>query len=361
MKSGRIQDRKISVDGGEGVQAVLQTVHLLLKAFKVAMLILLLLYFLSGAFIVKPDEEAFILRFGKVVGNTHSDQIIKSGQWHWAWPRPVDQVIRIPVKQSRTLHTDHFWYSKSPIQSDGKNNSTPSKSNQPFKPGVDGYLLTGDYNIVHAEWSLTYFIKDPIQYYSSHSDPEESIINAFQNTIVAVTAKTPIHEILYGDFEEFKEKILKEIRSVIGPMGLGILVNNISCVRREPPQSVISSFTAVTEAEQKKSQTINRGRGYRERIFQETSGKYARTIAEAEGYKSRIIASVEADSEYFKKIFNEYQKAPETMLLTLHTNALSEILEKVERKYIIHSDKGKQNQEIRLLIGNEADFIKKFD
>ena len=122
MKSTRVPNHEKSVDGGGGVQAVLQTVNLLLKVFKVAMVFLLLLYLVSGAFIVKPDEEAFILRFGKIVGKTRDEQIVKSGQWHWAWPRPVDHVIRIPVKQSRTLHTDHFWYSKSAMHVDGEKN-----------------------------------------------------------------------------------------------------------------------------------------------------------------------------------------------------------------------------------------------
>ena len=69
---------------------------------------LFVVYLLSGQFIVGPDEQAFVLRFGRLVGD-EGEQIIEAGRWHWAFPKPVDKVVRIPVRQARTVRTDHFW------------------------------------------------------------------------------------------------------------------------------------------------------------------------------------------------------------------------------------------------------------
>ena len=344
--------------GRAGTKALLQTTHFLLTVFRITILTLLGLYLVSGSFVVKPDEEAFILRFGKLVGETRDEQLVKSGQWHWAWPKPIDNVIRVPVKQTRTLHTKHFWYADTPLGIDGEKKHSRSMLNQSIRPGVDGYLLTGDNNIIHTAWSISYMITDPINFYLGYVDPENAISNALENAIVKVTASIPIHEILYSNNEAFEQGVSSEVRYIFDNADLGIALKNVACVRKEPPRFVASGFAAVIEAEQKRSQNISEAQGYRERVIQETLGRCARATADAQGYRMRIVASVEADNAYFKQIFKEYRNAPETMLMTLHSNALNDILKKVEKKFIIHTNDGEQDQELRLLIGNEADFLK---
>ena len=58
------------------------------------------LYALSGITIVKPDEVAVILRWGRLVGDTPALQEHGPGLL-FAFPRPVDRVVRVQVK--------HVW------------------------------------------------------------------------------------------------------------------------------------------------------------------------------------------------------------------------------------------------------------
>src|ERR1700676_3479987 len=58
------------------------------------------LYALSGITIVKPDEVAVILRWGRLVGDTPALQEHGAGLL-FALPRPMDLVVRVPVK--------HVW------------------------------------------------------------------------------------------------------------------------------------------------------------------------------------------------------------------------------------------------------------
>ena len=55
---------------------------------------------LSGITIVKPDEVAVILRWGRLVGDTPALQEHGPGLL-FAFPRPVDRVVRVQVK--------HVW------------------------------------------------------------------------------------------------------------------------------------------------------------------------------------------------------------------------------------------------------------
>src|SRR5882724_7658499 len=57
-----------------------------------------LLYAMSGITVVKPDEVAVILRWGRLVGTTPALQEHGPGLL-FAFPQPVDQVVRVQVKR----------------------------------------------------------------------------------------------------------------------------------------------------------------------------------------------------------------------------------------------------------------------
>ena len=323
---------------------------LLVVVAKVALVVLCCTYLISGIFVVRPGEQAFILRFGEPVKKNGSPVVFSPGNWHWSWPKPIDLVVRIPVKQGKTVLSSSFWYN----EKDGllEKQANPAATH-PLVPGIDGYLLTGDKNILHSKWSISYLISDPITYYNSHRFPENAVQYALDNSILKVVATTPIEKALYQGSEELRLKVLDLVEKKIGQLNLGIAVTNVSLPKKEPPSSTKSHFSAVVEAEQKKSQTLTEAKGYAERTLQETLGKCTKIIAEAEGFRNRIVSAVKADEKYFLKILAEYQKAPETMLLTLHSKAMNEVLSKVDQKFIIHAAGEGLKQEIRLLMNTD--------
>src|SRR5881227_3599865 len=93
------------------------------------------LYLLSGITIVKSDEVAVILRWGRLVGGTPALQEHGPGLL-FALPRPIDQVVRVQVK--------HVW--EVPVST-----LTGTGDGVTLDPVTQGYALTGDQNIVHVE------------------------------------------------------------------------------------------------------------------------------------------------------------------------------------------------------------------
>jgi modulator of FtsH protease HflK len=334
----------------DGSQALLNTLRLGLFSLRVIILSLFAIYLVSGIFVVKPNEKAFILRFGKIVGETKEEQVAESGEWHWAWPKPIDEVIRVPVKQSRTIHTEQFWYNDKNPESPTRE-VTPNANKEPLVPGLDGYLLTGDINILHCKWSLTYVVHDLIDYHSNHKDPEDAIRRILEKVVLHEAARTTIDNALYIGAEEFRLNIQDNVGKRLARLEVGITVKNVTFDRREPPRSTIHAFRKVMEAGQEKSREMNDAKGYANRLLQQAKARSTNEIAGAESYRKRVVASVEADGKYFLKILKEFQKSPETMLITLYSNGLNDVLGKVENKYIIHTDADGAGQEIRLHLG----------
>ena len=106
------------------------------------------LYLFSGITIVRSDEVAVILRWGRLVGDTPGLQRHTSGLL-FSFPRPIDRVVRVPVK--------HVWeISVASLSSDDEGTT--------FNPVTMGYALTGDQNIVHVNMMARYRVRDPAEW-----------------------------------------------------------------------------------------------------------------------------------------------------------------------------------------------------
>jgi hypothetical protein len=67
-------------------------------------------------------------------------------------------------------------------------------------------------------------------------------------------------------------------------------------------------------------------------------------------YRTRIVESLRADRKYFEAILAEFRKSPDTVLTTLYSDTISEVLQRVKTKYVIHASED-GNQELRVQIG----------
>ena len=155
-------------DGLEGVGAGLRSLVRMLQVLFFGLRILIIVIFVwlvfSGVFKVDDGKEALLLRFGelqkKVIDPTQGPTaVLRSGHWYWAWPYPIDYVRVIPAQQAVSVSTDDvFWPRTNPNEIEAPDPAT--LQNMPLVPGQDGYLLTGDTNILHAVWRLTYRVAD---------------------------------------------------------------------------------------------------------------------------------------------------------------------------------------------------------
>src|ERR1700680_3006244 len=108
------------------------------------------LYLLSGITIVKSDEVAVILRWGRLVGETPALQEHGPGLL-FSFPRPVDQVVRVKVK--------HVWDVPVDTLASGERGAEDT-----LDPVTQGYAVTGNQNIVHVNMVAHYRVRDPAEW-----------------------------------------------------------------------------------------------------------------------------------------------------------------------------------------------------
>lgn len=375
---------------GQGARSVMKTLQYLFAALRVIIVLGIILIFFQGVFYVRDYEKAMLFRFGQLAAKDGSN-VLESGRLYWAWPYPIDVVKRIPAFRPVSIASEHFWPRQEKVTMEGEESASIETASG-LAPGKDGYLLTGDANIIHATWNVTYQITDAENYYMDfYSGDEEmegdTIVSSqaaekivkycLDNVVLKEIAQWSVEDVIRlsrqsqrmataeeNASEEEGERppqrtfisdvVEEKLRTEIADFNLGIDIQKVSLTNMQPPVVTANAFQEVLEAAQEYERAREQAETYKNERINSAEGKAATITAEAEAYKKRVVSSVKADRDYFLKVLEEYQDNPETMLVAVYTDTVRTVLNNVRERYIINSrEEGKQ--EIRIQLGKQPD------
>ena len=330
-----------------GTRALADALSSSFKFVKVMMVVLVVVFFGSGVFTVNPNEVAVVLRFGKPVGSG-SDQILSQGL-HWSFPYPVDEIVRIPIGESRTIDATNCWYQVTPdMEISG---ALPEPRSQ-LQPGVDGYALTSDGNIIHARAIAKYRISDPIRYTFNYLDVTNILENALNNAVLYAGTRFSADAALYKDKMGFRDAVRLRFLQTIEGANLGIELEPIE-VQTIPPMYVKEAFDRVLEAEQVLSQTRNKAEGEALELTRKAVGEAQAVISDGMTRSNMLVQAVRADARFFSDQLSHYQKNPKLFEERLLVETMSDVLSKVDDKWFLPAASGKAPQQLRLMLNRE--------
>ncbi len=366
-------------DAGEGVKSLVRMLQGLFFLLRILIVLILVWVVFSGMFYVREHQEAMLFRFGKLQPKG-GQEILTSGHWYWAWPYPIDRVEKIPAQRSVTITSTQFWPQTNPNQIQAPEGTpSPEGEGQALRPGEGGYLLTGDANIMHMVWTITFRINDAKKYYlhfysdsglapgtgktkDARRSAEDTIKSLLDEAVLNEVATWPVESVMVlsrveaqsQERETLGSAVRQRVEKLVAKIDLGIEIQQVSLFEVQPPLATKDAFRQVVDAAQDYRTEIDKAKAYEKDVVTQAEGMTARITAEAKAYKTRIVESVKASAAYFEKVLDEYEKNPRTMLVALYTDAIREVLNQVETKYVVHS-KENGKQEIRLLLGPEPE------
>ena len=330
-----------------GTKALAEALASSFKFVKALMIILVAVFLGSGIFTVNPNEAAVVLRFGKAVG-TGSEQILSQGL-HWAFPYPIDEIVRIPIGESRTINATNCWYRVTPgMEVSG---ALPMAS-PTLQPGVDGYALTADGNIIHVRAAAKYRISDPLQFSFNFLDVTNILENALNNAILHAATRYTADAALYRDQPGFRDAVRLRFLQTIESANLGVELEPIE-VQSFPPMFVRNAFNEVLEAEQILSQTRNRAEGEAMEVTRKAVGEGHAVISDGTTRSNLLVQTVRADAQFFQDQLYHYQKNQELFKDRMLVETMVNVLTNVSDKWFL-PDGGKDgHQELRLMFNRE--------
>jgi len=293
------------------------------KAAQTLLLGLLLVYVLSGIYIVNPGEQAVIKRFGSVL-----DKPIYEGI-HYRLPWPVDKVEKVNISEVRRADVgvslpDHIH-----------------KDNPP----QNIQLVTGDENIISTEAIVHYKIKDAIKYlYSVNSNDEQLVRTSIEAALVYLTASMGVDDILTSGKVDAQTAVMKQAQNILDSYNSGLQVTNFNIKAIVPPTEVANAFRDVTTAREDKEKQINQARGYYSSLLPEARGKANEQVTKAASYKAEVINKSKGDAQKFEAMLGEYQNtgSQATTKYRLFLDTMEKVLPKA-KKLIINPSDGKIN------------------
>ncbi len=358
---------------GAGVQSLVRMLRVLFFCMRILIILVFAYLLFSGMFRVDEQNEAMLFRFGALQSRVIDPErgetnLLTSGRWYWAWPYPVDRIKVIPAQKSVTVTTENLF--RPWLTANAAVDREQVKTS--LRPGADGYLLTGDTNILHAKWSVTYRISNASDYYLNFYDDSETPVKPGEtkprergaeaiircllaNAAVSETATWKVEEMIAttrtlpdGTVQNIKDMVENRLNQLLSEVKMGVQIQSVNLVELLPPAATNEAFREVNASSEKARAEILAARTYSDKVTLEAEGNRYRIINEAKSYETRIVESIKADSSYFETVLAEFDRNPETMLTALYTDALRQVLDKVKNKYVIHKVKDAEGQELRL-------------
>lgn len=326
-----------------GAQALSEALRLSFRVLRGLMALMVLAYLASGLFVVPQHERALVLRLGKVAG-PGADRIKEPGL-HWTWPRPFSEIVRVSTERVLTLDTRSFWYGRN---ADFQDNAGPGDT---LRPENDGYVVTGDANLLHSRWALRYTVADPYTFRFRFADPEAVLREELDRAVVQVSARFEIDRALRTDLETYRDEVDRVVRARLLALNLGVRVQGVDVLAIAPPPQVAAAFDAVSQSAQERAQFISDAHAYAVRTANAAEGEASRTRAEGETAGRARVSETASRADAFARLYPTWRANPEVVGSTLLQDGIRRALATVDQKYIVH--RRADGQEIRLLLGPE--------
>jgi membrane protease subunit HflK len=384
---------------------------------KIIMIVLVVVFLASGFRTVEPDEQALVLRFGKICG-VGENRILGPGL-KWVFPYPIDKIVKIPVAKKQNLPINSFWYYQRPDELLPPGPTTRIQVPATLDPVKDGYCITrseeqsqtiagltgSDYHIVHCKWQLTYKIDDPERFfkntYTDDAKPGQSYADViaksikpllerlFEDAVVTAMVNYTIDEAISSQ-DRIPKHVKKLLQEKLDRIESGIAVVSVQLTDITWPRQVDNAFLASIKASQESQKTISEAKGYAENTLNETAGPIAaqlfetlkdettrepvlsavegeekellwsqlagqaqEKIAGARAYRTKVVETAKANAEYLQKLLPEYRKRPELVVQKIYQDAIEYILNNVDEKIIIQPTEGTKGREIRVLLNRD--------
>jgi modulator of FtsH protease HflK len=255
-------------------RSLAEALRLSFGILKVVMVVLLLLFAFSGVFKVNEGEVAVRQSFGRL-----GSAVLEPGTY-LSLPRPIDQAIRVPTSIYQVQVDDSFWVSLRPEDRSKTLDQLTAKTQ--LQPGEDGSLVTGDRNIIHGKWAISYQIDKSnvhefIRNVSAATDRPRMLVEAdarvkqaAERAIVHVVATVPAEAIIRGS--DISSELRTQTQANLDALRAGITVVAVSTVQVIPPLSVRNEFDLVVRSRSERDGKIEDARKEQEKLLSAAAG-----------------------------------------------------------------------------------------
>ncbi len=278
----------------------------------IAVAVIVLAWLASGFYVVQPDEEGVVLRFGAFAGTTAPGL-----NYHLPWP--IESVLLPSVTRVNRIEIGY--------------RSTPGQPGVPAAPSAqdvtaESLMLTGDQNIVDINFAVFWRIANAEQYLFAIRHPEATIKAVAESVMREVVGHNPIEPLLTTARAQVETEVRTNMQGILDQYGAGVEITEVQLLKVDPPPEVIDSFRDVQRAGTDADRARNNAESYRNNIVPRARGEAARIVAVGEATKAADIAAATGNAQRFLSVLAAYREAKSITLDRLYLDTMESVLAK---------------------------------
>ncbi len=273
-------------------QSLADALRITFRVLQFAMIVLVVLYALSGFQTIKEGERGMRLLFGAVKA-----QNLEPG-FQWSAPFPLGELVRVSGGANEVRVDDAFWVE---VPAGTARDTSPDKlaPTSSLKPADrSGSVLTADGSIAHARVSAVYRRENAYEY-ARHILPEheQRIVRlAIQRGVVNACAGAPIDELLKqagGDASTVGGRARASAQEFLDALASGIVIDSLN-IEAMPPLYVRKEFANVQAAVSQAAKAIAAARSHANETLSTMAGEASDALLEAiAAYEATLAGSDE--------------------------------------------------------------------
>lgn len=275
----------------------------------------LLVLAFNSFFILQSGEQAVIIRLG-----SHNTTVISPGL-HFKLPL-IDAAYKVSIQ---TIHRLEFGY------------RSVSEANIYAYEDVsrESLMLTGDENLVVADWAVQYRVRDPFLYLYRIMDIESTLRILSESSYRRVVASHPLDSILTDQKDIIQAEVWVDLQALCDKYEAGVQIIAVLLQDAMPPDDVKPAFLDVVSAREERVAKINEANRYANENIPVARGDAERLINEAEGYRTRRINEAEGDVARYLAIQAEYAKEQSITRTRLYLEMIRQVMPQLKSVTIV--------------------------
>jgi membrane protease subunit HflK len=253
---------------------------------------------LTGFYIVQPNQEAVITRFGAF-------EYEELPGLHYHLPVPIENAEFVPVTNQNKIIIG----------------GTPG-AEQPD----ESLMLTGDENIVDLSFAVQWHISDAAAYLFQVRDPDDAVKAVAESAMREVVGHSALTSILTNGRGEVQAQTLALMQKILDRYHAGVTIDAVQIQNANPPAEVVPAYQDIARAGQDAQSAINQANTYRNRVVNEAVGDSAKIIQAAEGYREQVTREAQGQADRFNQLYAQYRRAPAVTRERLYIEAMQDVL-----------------------------------
>ena len=312
LRKGQDRIRKLAPGGARSPRAIILIV-----------LIIAVIWLLTGFYRVGPDQQGVVLRFGEATRTTQPGL-------HYHLPSPIESVLTPRVLEIK----------RTEIGFRGAGDFSQNRAVRDI--GEESLMLTGDENIVDIDFVVQWRIQDAGKFLFNVQNPEITVKAAAESAMREVVGQTPIQLVLAEGRIQVEQSSITLLQEILDFYETGILVTEVKLQKVDPPGQVIDSFRDVQRARADLERQRNEAEAYANDIIPRARGEAEQMLQEAAGYKEQVVRTAEGEAARFLSIYGEYRLAPDVTRLRIYLETFEDVFGNMNKIIIDNNASGSQ-------------------